>query len=376
VATVEGAGRREFLVGKGWIQAVVLVVLCGFFVLGLLAYRTYMAHPPVPARVVDQNGSVLFTGRDISQGQQVFLHNGLMEYGSAFGHGAYLGPDYTADYLRRSSNLVRDSYGGAASDAAARKTIEDMRTNRYEAKTGTLAFSAAEAGAFRKLVPYYTRFFSDPQSEHGLRPDAITNRTQLRQLTAFFAWTAWAAAAKRPGHNYSYTNNWPSEPRVDNKPTANVIVWSVLSLIALLGGIGVLFGAFGRWGRDLGWQGREQATLSFRSPGDVALTPAQRATAWFFFVMAALFLIQTVVGAAAQHYRAEIDNFFGFDLARIFPYNLMRTWHVQLAIFWVATSFVAAGIFLAPMIARREPKHQGRLAFGLLARSRSSFSGR
>ena len=145
-----------------------------------------------------------------------------------------------------------------------------------------------------------------------------------------------------------------------------MIVWSVLSLIALLGGIGLLFGAFGRWGRALGWHGREQATLSFRSPGDVALTPAQRATAWFFFVMAALFLIQTVVGAAAQHYRAEIDNFFGFDLARIFPYNLMRTWHVQLAIFWVATSFVAAGIFLAPMIARREPKHQGKLAIALL----------
>jgi len=366
VATVEAAGRREFLIGKGWLQAVILVVLFGFFVLGLLAYRTYMAHPPVPGRVVDQNGGVLFTGRDIRPGQQVFLHNGLMEYGSAFGHGAYLGPDYTADYLRRSSNLVRQSYGGPASAAAALRTIEDMRSNRYDAKTGTLTFSAAQAGAFRKLVPYYSRFFSDPKSEHGLRPDAITNRTQLRQLTAFFAWTAWAAAANRPGHNYSYTNNWPSEPRVDNKPTANVIVWSVLSLIALLGGIGLLFGAFGRWGRALGWHGREQATLSFRSPGDVALTPAQRATAWFFFVMAALFLIQTLVGAAAQHYRAEIDNFFGFDLARIFPYNLMRTWHVQLAIFWVATSFVAAGIFLAPMIARREPKHQGKLAIALL----------
>ena len=115
----------------------------------------------------------------------------------------------------------------------------------------------------------------------------------------------------------------------------------------LLGGIGLLFAAFGRW-NFLGWRGREQATLSFRTPGDVALTPAQRACAWFFLVMAALFLIQTMVGAASQHYRADLASFFGVDLAQWFPYNLMRTWHVQLAIFWVATSFLAAGIFLAP----------------------------
>jgi nitric oxide reductase subunit B len=88
---LEARPRREFLISKAWIQAVVLVVLCGFFVLGLLAYRTYMAHPPVPARVVDENGGVLFTGRDISKGQKVSLHNGLMEYGSVFGHGALWG---------------------------------------------------------------------------------------------------------------------------------------------------------------------------------------------------------------------------------------------------------------------------------------------
>jgi nitric oxide reductase subunit B len=363
---VDGPGRRQFLISKGWIQAVVLVILLGFFVLGLLAYRTYQARPPIPQRTIDERGSLLYTARDVQKGQQVFLHNGLMEYGSVFGHGAYLGPDYTADYLRRSSNLVKRSYGGAAADGAGRRTIDDFRTNRYEDATGTLTLSAARADAFRRLVPYYSRFFSDPKTEHGLRARAITDRTQLRQLTAFFAWTAWAASTNRPGHNYSYTNNWPPEPRVDNKPTANVVVWSVLSLIALLSGVGLLFGAFGRWGRRLGWHGREQATLSFRSPGDVALTPAQRATAWFFFVMAALFLIQTAVGAASQHYRAEITDFFGFDLAQVFPYNLMRTWHVQLAIFWVATSFVAAGIFLAPMIARREPRHQGKLAFALL----------
>ena len=362
---MESSGRRQMLVSKGWVQAVLLVVLFGFFVLGLLAYRTYDAKPPIPDRVVDPQGQVLYTKNDVSKGQQVFLHNGLMEYGSAFGHGAYLGPDFTADYLRRSSDYVKRSYGGARSDSAARRTIDDFRTNRYDEKSGTLTLTAPQAEAHRRLIGYYSRFFSEKTTKHGLRKEAITDRRELAQLTAFFGWTAWASAAERPGHNYSYTNNWPSEPRVDNRPTANVIVWSVLSLIALLGGIGLLFGAFGRW-NFLGWHGREQATLSFREPGDVALTPAQRATAWFFFVMAALFLIQTIVGAASQHYRADIADFFGFDLAAVFPYTLMRTWHVQLALFWVATSFVAAGIFLAPMIARREPKHQGKLAFALL----------
>jgi nitric oxide reductase subunit B len=363
---VDTSERRQLLVSNGWIQAVVLVLLFGFFVMGLLAYRTYDAKPPIPRRVVEPAGAVLYTAADVQAGQEVFLHNGLMEYGSVFGHGAYLGPDYTADYLRRASDLVRADYGGPRSDSAGRRTVEDFRTNRYDERTGTLTLTAAQAAAHRRLVGHYSGFFSEPTTKHGLRPEAITDRTQLAQLTAFFGWTAWAGAAERPGHDYSYTNNWPPEPRVDNRPTANVIVWSVLSLIALLGGIGLLFAAFGKWGRRLGWHGREQATLSFRKPGDVALTPAQRACAWFFFVMAALFLIQTFVGAASQHYRAEIAGFFGFDLARVLPYNLMRTWHVQLALFWVSTSFVAAGIFLAPMIARREPKHQGKLAFALL----------
>jgi nitric oxide reductase subunit B len=354
------------LISKTWVQGMVLVILSGFFVMGLLAYRSYQAKPPVPQRTVDELGRVLYTARDVSEGQQVFLHNGLMEYGSVFGHGAYLGPDFTADYLRRASNIVTRAYGGAGSDSAARRTIEDFRTNRYDEQTGTLTVSQERAAAFETLVHYYSRYFSDPASDHGLRPKAITDPEQLRQLTAFFAWTAWAASTDRPGHHYSYTNNWPPEPRVDNKPTANVVVWSVMALIALLTGVGLLFAAFGRWGGRLGWHGREQATLSFRTPGDVALTPAQRATAWFFFVMAALFLLQTLVGAASQHYRADITGFFGFDLAAVLPYNLMRTWHVQLAIFWVATSFVAAGIFLAPMIARREPRHQGKLAFALL----------
>ncbi len=360
-----GTGRRELLVSKGWVQAIALVVLFGFFVLGLLAYRAYSGQPPIPERVVDPSGRVVFTGEDVTAGQGVFLKNGLMQYGSIFGHGAYLGPDYTADYLRRSALSVRESYGGEGSDEAAARTVEDFKENRYDPESRTLEFTTAQAAAFDELRGYYGDYFGEPTTRYGLRPEAIRDPGEIRRLTAYFAWTAWAASTLRPGLDYTYTNNWPPEPLVENEPTGEVVVWSVLSLVALLGGIGLLFAAFGRW-NFLGWRGREQATLSFRAPGDVALTPAQRACAWFFLVMSALFLIQTLVGAASEHYRADLAGFFGIDLAQVLPYNLMRTWHVQLAIFWVATSFLAAGIFLAPMIAGREPRGQHFLAYGLL----------
>ena len=358
--------KRDLLVSKAWLQAIAVVMLFGFFVLGLLAYETYTGEAPVPARVVGPGGDVLFTREDILSGQQIFLRNGLMEYGSVFGHGAYLGPDFTADYLRRAALMVLDAHGGAKSDSANRQTVDEFKTNRYDAASDTLTFSAAGTSAYNQLKNYYRSFFDDPTTRNGLRPHAISAVEDTNQLTSFFAWSAWAGAALRPGKDYSYTNNWPPEPLVGNRVTAETVLWSVLSLIALLGGIGLLFAAFGRW-NFLGWHGREQKTLSFREPGTVPLTPAQRVCAWFFLVMAALFLLQALVGAASQHYRAEISNFFGIDLAQVLPYNLARTWHVQLAIFWVATSFLAAGIFIAPMIGGREPKSQKWMAGGLLA---------
>ena len=363
-------GRRvektNLLVSKKWIQAVAVVVLFGFFVLGFLAYRTYSDEAPIPKRVVEANGDVLYTGADIVAGQQIFLRNGLMEYGSIFGHGAYLGPDFTADYLRRAATAVAKSYEGVSTPEQARiQTALDFKTNRYDAASETLIFTAGQSAAHRDLVAYYGKFFSEPGTQFGLRPRAIDDPTEIRQLVAFFSWSAWVSAALRPHHNYSYTNNWPSEPLVNNTVTADMIVWSMLSLAALLGGIGALFFAFGRW-NFLGWHGREHHTLSFRPPNDVVLTPAQRVTGWFFLTMALLFLIQTLAGAACQHYRADITSFFGIDLAPLLPFNVARTWHLQLAIFWVSTSYLAAGIFLAPMLSGREPKIQKWLAIGLL----------
>jgi nitric oxide reductase subunit B len=357
--------RRQLLISKAWVQAATLVALVGFFGLVLVGFLTYQSSPPIPGRVATAGGQQLFTGADIRAGQDVFLRNGLMEYGSIFGHGAYLGPDYTADYLHRSAQIVTDQYGGPGSDIAQGKTRHDFKTNHYDSATKTLTVSDAQGVAFSKLVDYYAAQFAKP-GKTGLRPHAITSRTDIEHLTSYFAWTSWAASADRPGKNYSYTNNWPPEPLVGNGPTANTVVWSVLSLIALLGGTGAVFAAFGRW-NWLGWHGRENEELRFREPQSVALTPTQRATAYFFLAMAGLFLVQTLVGAAAEHYRADLGSFFGIPLDKLLPYNVVRTWHVQLALFWVSTSFLAAGIFLVPMITRRsDPKRQHVLAYLLL----------
>lgn len=48
--TSRPSGKRELIVSKTWLQVAALVVVVGFFVLGLLAYRTYQSDPPIPDR--------------------------------------------------------------------------------------------------------------------------------------------------------------------------------------------------------------------------------------------------------------------------------------------------------------------------------------
>ena len=358
--------RAEMVISKGWVQGIALVLVFGFFVMGLLAYRTYTDGMAQPRQVVTPQGAELFNTEDITAGQQIFLRRGLQQYGSVLGHGGYLGADYTAEYLRLSADFIREQLVKAGAADPGQAVIDQLRTNRYDPGTGVLTFTAEQVAAFEHLTGYYADFFGDPTTQHGLLPNLITDPTEIHQLTSFFAWTAWASAAERPGQTYSYTNNWPPEPRVGNAPTADILVWSGLSLVALLVGLGALFALYGRWSRGIGWHASEAPALVFRQPEEVQITPAQRATAWFFFVVAALFLVQTLLGAAIEHYRADLSTFFGLDLARILPFNLARTWHVQLSLLWTATSFLAAGIFLAPIISGREPKRQHWLVYTLL----------
>ncbi|MGA4670355.1 nitric-oxide reductase large subunit [Propionibacteriaceae bacterium Y1923] len=356
----------KITISKGWVQGVALVLVFGFLVMGILAYRTYGDSMPQPEQVVSESGEVVYTSAQITNGQQIFLRRGLQQYGSVMGHGGYLGPDYTAEYLRLSTLHVTEQLRNSGVSDPEAATVVMMRTNRYDEASGTLTLTKEQVAAFEHVRSYYATFFGEPTTKHGLIPEVITDPAQIHDLTAFFAWTAWASAAERPGHSYSYTNNWPPEPRVDNHPTADILVWSGMSLVALLAGLGALFALYGRWSRKIGWHGNEAPSLKFLQPGEVKITPSQKVTSWFFLVVALLFLIQATLGAAIEHYRADLSSFFGLDLARLLPFNLARTWHVQLSLLWTAASFLAAGIFLAPIISGREPRRQSWLATGLL----------
>src|SRR5471030_180983 len=180
------------MVSRTWVQVDALVLLFGFTVLGFLAFRTYETGPPIADRVVAQDGQVLFTGADVTKGQQIFLSDGLMENGSIFGHGAYLGPDFTADYLHRAAEIATREYGGSGSDTARQRVIEDFKTNRYDPASKTLTYTAAQAVAYKELIGYYGNYFDAESAVKGLRPHAITDPTQIRQLTSFFSWSAWA----------------------------------------------------------------------------------------------------------------------------------------------------------------------------------------
>lgn len=362
--------RPRMVISPRWLQVSILTFLLGFAVLGFLARLIYSEHPPIPRKVVASDGTVLFTGRDIMGGQHLFQKYGLMQYGTIFGHGAYLGPDFTAQYLHLASIDALHYYGhlGTPVAIAGVRVRAEAKRNRYDASTGVLTYTPGQTHGFYRLMGFYRRYFGPVETQPGLSKPTILDRGDIHKLTAYFSWAAWLSAARRPGRAYSYTNDWPAEPLVGNRPTAQAFIWSVYSLIALLGGIGAVLFLFGKY-NILGWHRYQEEepdkALQFRPPEDVKLAPGQRATAWYFLVVSGLFLAQGLLGGANAHYHVEPGAFYGFRLADWLPYNLSRMWHVQLAIFFVATAYLAMAIFLAPMIARREPKHQDKLAIGL-----------
>jgi len=347
-----------------WLRTVMIVMVLGFAGLIIITSLAYRNAPPIPAQVLDAQGIRLFTGDDISEGQAIFLKYGLMNNGSIWGHGAYLGPDYSAETLHRIGEdtatviaqqqyqqpLVALTPGQLA--AVYAQTAVELKTNHYDAASATLHLTMPETAAYHRQIAYWTDYFLDPERNGGLQRGLISDPTELHQFTAFVTWTAWASVTSRPGENYSYTNNFPYDPSVGNTPIPDALLWSALSLVVLLAGIAIVLLMFGKFDY-LGWISTGQHVHPHLLPGQASA--GQLALVKFFVVMAMLFLAQALVGGAVAHYRADPGSFYGFQLERIFPSNLMRTWHLQTAVFWIATAYVAAALFLGRSLRNDEP---------------------
>ncbi len=358
------APREEL--SSWWKNTVIVVMILGFSVLIGLAVQSYKDAPPIPDTVADPAGTTVLTADDIRSGQEVFLKYGLMENGTVWGHGAYLGPDFSAKYLHRQTldsyallagqrfNAAWTSLTPEQQDAIRDEVARDSRVNRYDAASGVLTLTAAQANSIDKQREQLGEFFSTPANNFGLPAKYIQDPKELRQLNAFFFWTAWASVTNRPGSDFSYTNNFPYDPAVNNVPTRGAILWSALSLIALLGGTGMALFGFGRFD-FLGW--RKKGHMHPQLLSDT-LTAGQQAALKYFVVAALLFMGQSLIGGALAHYRAEPGSFYGFDISTLLPSNILRTWHLQLAVFWVATCFVAGGLWLASAVNRNEPRGQ------------------
>lgn len=350
-----------------WRHAVLLTLVMGFSILIWLATRSYKDAPPIPETVVTQSGETVFSKKEILAGQQVFLKYGLMENGSIWGHGAYLGPDFSAEYLhtlslntanwiaKRRFHRSFSELTGVERRYVTTEVNQWLKQNRYDARRKTLTFTEPEVFSYRQQKSKWAKYLSNPRISGGIPANYIKDPRELEQLTAFFAWAAWASVANRPGKAYSYTNNFPYDSMVGNTPTSDAVLWSALSLISLLAITGLVLFIFGKFDY-LGWKSESGHVHPKMLPG--VATASQKATIKYFVFVALLFLGQVLVGGATAHYRADPGSFYGIELFRIVPSDIVRTWHLQLAIFWIATAYVAGGLLLAPSLGGKEPKGQ------------------
>jgi len=348
-----------------WRRSVLLVFVVGMIGLIFMSVQAYRYAPPIPKMVIDSAGETIFDRQEIEAGQQVFLKYGLMQNGSIWGHGSYLGPDFSAQYLHELSletgqAIARQEFGDDLStlDESQRALIDSrvailLKENRYDPASKLLTFIDAEKASFQKQLTVWTDYFKHPVSNSGLPDNYISDPEEIRRLTAFFAWTAWASVANRPDKNYSYTNNFPYDPAVGNRLTSDAVLWSALSVAMLLAGLAIVLTIFGKFDY-LGWKGGPEDNYPQLLIGEV--TEGQKATIKYFLIVALLFLTQVMIGGALAHYRAEPGNFYGIDLAQYLPSNILRTWHLQLAIFWIATAYIAGGLLLASSLSQKEPR--------------------
>lgn len=350
---------------KLWTIFIAIFIL-SFAVLLWIGGEIFREAPPIPNQVVTTEGKVLIDLGEVSNGQNVWQALGGMQIGSIWGHGSYVAPDWTADYLHREAVFILDEFSkkdftkeykslNSEQQALLRQRLQDLlRKNTYDSASGKIIIDPLRARAFEENLKYYTDVFTNGKTEFAIQKNAQSDPAKLHQMTSFFFWSAWGSVTNRPNQTMSYTSNFPAEPLVGNTPTSSTVVWTGVSVIALLAGIGGMIWYYVGMRKEPETDDAPQTDPLIGA----TLTPSQKATVKYFLIVTLLFLLQIVMGIITAHYGVEGHGFYGIPLAEYLPYVVTRTWHTQLGIFWIATAWLAAGLFVGPFICGYEPKFQ------------------
>jgi len=356
---------------KLWLGLAALL-LASFGVLLYMGSDIHQKAPPMPDKVVTESGQTLFTKADFERGRQVWQTTGGQQLGSIWGHGALVAPDWSADWLHREAVAMLELRARAETglpyanlDEADQARIQalvkpELRKNTHDPATNTITVSDERAQAIAAVAAHYSSVFSnDPataklRETYAMKNNTVPDQANREKLAAFFWWTSWAAVTNRPDDVKSYTANWPYDPLVGNEATPSSFMWTVFSVIFMIAGIGLLGWHYASWHSK-----EEHATPPAQDPlKGLKITPSMKATAKYFWVVIALFLVQILLGATTAHYQVEGQEAYGFAIAEILPYALTRSWHTQLAVLWIATAWLGTGLYIAPAISGHEPKFQ------------------
>jgi len=364
-----------------WMHFLVVaaISLTGLLYLGRI---TYTGSPPV-VDYTNSSGQTVISAEMVTHGEAVFHLRGLMDWGTFLGDGAERGPAFTADALHNTVVAMREFYANERDstvplttydeDAIAARVVRELHTNTYDEVTGNIPLNDAQIYAFGQLEDHYWRMFNDESHPFAFDPPGyISDRDNIRDLTAFFFWGAWVASANRPGERYSYTHNWPYDPDAGNFATSVTVIWSILSVLALFIGVMAVLYVYGQMKTIPGDpfasldEGNGNGNGNGNGAGGVmAITthdlehehirPTQKSVYKFFCFALIVFAIQIIMGMISA---TDFVRPFGIKTGEILPYTVTRGFHAQLQIFWFFLSWVGYTIFFLPRLAKTPPGQQ------------------
>jgi nitric oxide reductase subunit B len=348
-----------------WVLLAVAVLT--FALMGWATVDTYRLAPPQPKSFITPSGTVLFTDEDVIAGKGGFQKADLMDYGSLYGMGSYYGEDYTASTLVRLATLTRDRIAHTRFGAGFKDLTSDQQAAVTSAMQGQLQhvdltqnearipdeLGAAITELQKEIAPSLTTVDRD----RGWTPAYSLSVQDAQHTTDFLIYSALTTVARRPGHNWSWTENWPYEPLVGNTPTTNTFRWTWMSFCFTFLMFGAVLFIYEYFLNDPDVAPMDPVLARF-----APLTPSQRQVGKYFLFVAAVLLLQIAAGTVMAHSYYDRTSFYGVDINRYLPFNFLRDVHTQSPIIWIGVSWIGAGLFLAPAIAgAREARGQAPL---------------